>query len=167
MVKKLLPALVALMAQVDVDERIVFRLDRFFDKPHTGLLRVSAAFFHITSHAGTNNIPPNRFAAHTPGDNVIKRQFAGRIPVAAILTNISVASVDVPAIESYFITRKSIIKQQPNNARHRDRKIHSRDPIVTIGFKVVSELAYLAPALEIVVGIRAGFKRNYFGKLAT
>ena len=55
-VKELLPAAVALMAQVNMNEHIVFRLARFLDERHSCLAGSSAALFHIAFCAGTNDI---------------------------------------------------------------------------------------------------------------
>ena len=110
MVEELLPAVVALMAEVNVNKRIAFRLDGFLDKCHTGMFGGLAAFFHVAFRAGTNHIFPNRFAAHTPGDNVVEGQLAGRIPLAAILTFISVASEKISAIKFHLVSRQAVIK---------------------------------------------------------
>lgn len=72
MVEELLPAVVALMSEVNMDKRIAFWLDRFLYKRKAGLFGGSAAFFHIAFGAGTNHISPDWFAAHTPGNNVVK-----------------------------------------------------------------------------------------------
>ena len=72
MVEELLPAVVALMSEVNVNERIALRLDGFLYKRKAGLLGRSAAFFHIAFGAGTNHISPDWFAAHTPGNNVVE-----------------------------------------------------------------------------------------------
>jgi len=45
-------------------------------------------------------------------------------------------------------------------------EIHRRDPIVSIRLEMTPELAHLAPALEIVVGISALLERDDLGKLA-
>ena len=73
MVEELFPALVSVVAEVDVDERVVFGLDGFFDERHAGLLRHSAAFLDVTRRTRTNNILPDGFAAQAPRDNVVER----------------------------------------------------------------------------------------------
>jgi len=55
-VEELFPASVAGMAEVDVDERIVLRFGGFLDECQAGLLRRSAALFHVTFGAGANYI---------------------------------------------------------------------------------------------------------------
>ena len=77
-----------------------------------------------------------------------------------------VAGEDVSPVELDVVLRQTVIEQQPNNPRHRDIKVHGGDPVVAIGLELPAELAYLAPALEIIVGISAFLKRNHLGKLA-
>ena len=72
MVEELLPASVSLMAEVNMNKRITLWLDGFLDKFHAGLSWGSAAFFHVALRAGTNYISPDRFAAHTSGDDVVE-----------------------------------------------------------------------------------------------
>jgi len=71
-VEELLPATVALMAQVNMNERIVFWLDGFLDERHACLFRCSAAFFDIAIGAGTNDIFPDGLAAYAPRDNMVE-----------------------------------------------------------------------------------------------
>ncbi len=110
MFQELLPASVARMAEVDVDERIAFRLDGFLDKSQAGLLWSSASLYHITFCAGADHIFPIRFSAHTARDNVVERQFAGWIAFATILTSVFVASEDVSSIEFDLVSRQTVVE---------------------------------------------------------
>ena len=110
MVEELLPTVVTLIAEMNVNKRIAFRLDGFLDKLQSGLRWRSAALSHIAFRARTNNIFPSGFAAHTPGDNVVKRQLAGGIAFAAILTFISIASEDISAIKFHLVSRQTVVK---------------------------------------------------------
>jgi len=109
-VEELLPASVTLVAEVNVDERIAFWLDRFLDKSQARLPWCATTFFDIAFRTGTNNILPNRFAAHTSWDDVVKGQLAGRIAFAAILTSIFVTSKDVPTVEFYIVSGQAVEK---------------------------------------------------------
>ena len=73
MVEELLPASVTLVAEMNVNERIVLRLDGLLDQLHPGVLWGSAAFFDVAGCAGTNYVFPDRFAAHAPWDYVVER----------------------------------------------------------------------------------------------
>jgi hypothetical protein len=61
------------MAEVDVDEGVVFRLDRLSNKLHPCVFWSSAAFLDIAGCAGAHYIFPDRFTAHTPWDDVVER----------------------------------------------------------------------------------------------
>ncbi len=116
-----------------MNEGIAFWFDGFSDECHTGLDRGFAAFFHVAFCTGANYVRPDRFAAHTPGDNVVEGQFAGWMAFAAILTAILVAGEDVSSIELYFGSRQAVIKQQPNDSRHGNRLNNAYQP-QTIAF---------------------------------
>jgi len=72
-VEELLPASISMVAEVDVDERVVPGPDGLTNKLHAGMLWSSAAFFYVALGAGAHYIFPDRFAAHTPGDDVVER----------------------------------------------------------------------------------------------
>ena len=72
MVEKLFPAVIALMAQVYVEEWIVSRSDGPLDEGEARLLRGSAAFSYVAVGTGTNDVVPSRFAAHTSGNHVVE-----------------------------------------------------------------------------------------------
>ena len=73
MVEELFPAFVTVVAEVDVNEGIVPGLDGLLDKRHAGMFQGLAAFFDVTGRAGTNDVFPGCFAAHTPRGNVVER----------------------------------------------------------------------------------------------
>ncbi len=73
MVEKLFPASVAVVVQVDVDERIVPGLDGLFNKLHSCGFRSLASFFDVAFGAGTDYVFPGCFAAHTPRDDMVER----------------------------------------------------------------------------------------------
>ncbi|GAG59838.1 unnamed protein product [marine sediment metagenome] len=60
------------MAEMDMDKRIAFWLDRFLYECHCRLSGGSAAFPDVASGAGTDYVFPDRFTAHTPWDNVVE-----------------------------------------------------------------------------------------------
>ena len=72
-VEELLPASVAVVAEVDVKEWVVSGLDGFLDELHAAVLWNSAAFLDVAGCAGTDYVLPDCFAAHTPRDNVVER----------------------------------------------------------------------------------------------
>jgi len=109
-VEELLPTTVAGLAEMNVDKRIVFRSGGLLDEGHSGLLGSSASLYDVTFCAGANHIFPIRFSAHTARDNVVERQFAGRISLATILTSVFVASEDISSIEFDLVSRQTVVK---------------------------------------------------------
>jgi len=57
-VEELLPASIAVVAQVDVDEWVVSGFDRLSNKFHPGELGGPASFLDVAGCAGANNIVP-------------------------------------------------------------------------------------------------------------
>jgi hypothetical protein len=165
-VEELLPATVAGLAEVDADERIVFRLGGIADEGEASLLGSSATFFHVTSGAGADHIFPVRFSAGTARDNVVEGKLSGWETPAAILAAVSVACEDVPPIKFYLASGQAVIKQEADNAGDGDVEIYGRNPVLAIRLEITFELAYLAPVLEIVVCINTLLKRDYLSKLA-
>ena len=88
----------------------MLRLDGLLDKGHSGLPGSSASFFHVAFCAGTNYIFPNRLASHTLRDNVVKRQLAGSLSFAAILTSAFIASEDVSPIKFHLVSGQTVVK---------------------------------------------------------
>ena len=86
--------------------------------------------------------------------------------LAAILTFVLIAGEDVPAVEFDVGPRQAVVKEQPDNARHGDVKVDGRDPVVPIRLEIPTELADLAPALEIIVGIPTLLERDHLGQIA-
>ncbi len=58
MVEKLFPTVVPLMAEVDMDEEVVFRPDGFCNELHAGLFGCPAALLHVAFCAGTDYVAP-------------------------------------------------------------------------------------------------------------
>ena len=110
MVEELFPALVPAVAEMNVDERILFRLYGFLYKVHPCVLWSSTAFVNVAFGAGTDYVFPNRLAAHTSGNNVVEGQFAGRKAFAAILTSVFVASEDVSTIKPHVASRQTVVE---------------------------------------------------------
>jgi len=165
-VEELLPAFVARVAEVDVDEGVALRLYRFLDESEAGLLGGSAALFHVAARASANHIRPGWFAAHASGDNVVEGQLAGWEAPATILAFVFVACVDVSAIELYLVTREAVVEEQAYDSGDGDVEIYGRDPVVAIRLEIAFEFADLAPGVEIVVGICALLEGDDLGKLA-
>ncbi len=162
----MLPATVAGLAEVNADERIVFRLGWLLDKSQAGLLGGSATFFHVTLRAGTDHILPIRFSACSARDNVVEGKLGGGETLAAILAGVFVAGEDVPPIEFYLAAGQAVVEEQADNAGDGDVEIYGGNPVAAIRLEIAFEFADLAPALEIVVGVCALLERDDLGELA-
>lgn len=97
---------------------------------------------------------------------MINRKLAGVKDFAAVLAFITVAGVDITAVEFHLASRQVIIEQEAYNSWNGDIKINRRDPVVGFRLKLPLELTDLAPAFKIIVGVSAFFAAYDFGKLA-
>ena len=73
MVEELFPASIAVVVQMDVDEGVVPGFDWLFNELHSCRFRSSASFSDVTIGTGADYVVPCCFAAHTPGDDMVKR----------------------------------------------------------------------------------------------
>ena len=110
MVEELLPTAVSLVTQVNMDKRVVPGPARLSHKRHSRLMGSAPALFDIALCAGADDVLPGRLASHASGDNVVKRQLAGRVPLAAVLASVLVAGKDISAIEFYLISRQTVVE---------------------------------------------------------
>ena len=97
---------------------------------------------------------------------MVEGKLAGRETPATILAGVSVAGEDVPPIEFYLASGQAVVEEEADNAGDGDVEIYGRNPVLAIRLEITFELAYLAPALEIVVCINTLLKRDDLGKLA-
>jgi len=165
-VEELFPTLVSVVPEMDVGERVVSGFGGLFDQLHAGVFRAPTALPDVAGRAGTDDIFPDRLAANTSRDYVIERQFTGWEAFAAVLADVLVAGEDVAAVELHVVSRQAVVKQQPDYARHGDIEAYRRDPIVPVRLEVTSQLAELALAVKIVIGISALLERNNLGEIA-
>jgi len=148
-----------------VDEGVVLWSDGHFDEGHACLLGGSASLLDVALGAGTDNIIPEGLSAHTSGDNVVEREFAGAESLAAILAFVPIARKDVSSIEFDVGSRQAVVKEQADDAGHCNVEIDGGDPIVAVGLELPAELANLTPVRKIVVGIDALLERDNLGQL--
>ena len=123
MVKKLLPASVSLVGQVNVNDRVILGLDGFLDEFHMGLCGGAATFFDIAPQTCTDDVLPSGSSAQSAGNHMIQRQFGTGKTFTAILAVIVIASEQIAAVEFDRFVGDTVISQQPNHTRHRNMKI--------------------------------------------
>jgi len=163
---ELFPAVVSLVAEVNMYEGVVSGTDRFGDKRHVGFFRCPPAFFNVALHTRANYIRPRRLPPGASRYHVVERQFAGREFPSAVLAVVFIASEDISAVEFHIALRQPVIKKKPDNTRHSYMEINRRNPVVTVRLEVALEPADIAPAFEIMVRIYAFIDGYYFRKLA-
>lgn len=155
MVKKLFPALITFGTKMNADYRIALGLFGLLNQRHTSLFGRTPALFDITGRTGTDDIVPSAFAAQCSRHNMIQRQFGCGKFHPAILATAAVASKNITAIEFNRLSRKTIVKQKPNDTRHGDIEMHRGNPVVLVSLKGTFGLADLPPHVKIIVGIRS------------
>ena len=167
MVEELLPGTVAVVTEVEVDQRIALGPDRLLNKGHVGLSGGAAPFLDVAPHTSTDDILPGRTASHATRHHVIQGQLAGGEPFATILTAVAVTSENIAPIEFHLAARQPIVKQQSNDTWHGDIELDGGNPVMTVRLKPTPELADLAPARKVVVGIGTSLERNHLRQIAT
>ena len=110
MVKELLPAFVAVVAEVDMGQWIMPAFDGIFYESHSGDFWCPAALFDVARRTGTNDIFPRGFTAQAPGNDMVQGQFTGREPFAAILAAVFISCEDIAPIKFHFVSRQAVVK---------------------------------------------------------
>ena len=90
MIQELLPALVARMSQMDMDEGIASGFLGLPDEFHMGLGRRSSPLLGITANACADDVSPDGLPPHAARHHVIKGQVSRRKVLPTVLTAISV-----------------------------------------------------------------------------
>jgi hypothetical protein len=166
MVEELLPALVAVVGQMNVDDGVSLGPYGFCDQRHAGLIRRAAALAGVASRAGTNQIFPGRLAPGASRDDMVQRQFGRGIPLAAILAAVTVAGEDITTVKFDGRSRQAIIDQQPDDPRNGNVEMDGRDPVMFGRLEFLAVLADLAPGLEVVVTVSSLLAVNDLGQVA-
>src|SRR5947207_2517182 len=113
----MLPAIVVVQAQVDLDKRPPLGPLGFADQPHARFKRRSVRLLSVTPNTGTDNILPSGRAATVARDDVIQIEiFAIELP-AAVLTGVLVSLEDIVTCEFDFLFRHSVEHHQQDHAR--------------------------------------------------
>ncbi len=161
-IEELFPASVAVVVEMNADNRVASGLYRLCDEPHAGLFRGPAALLDVAPGAGTNHIVPSALAAPAPRNNVINGEFRQREFTPAVLTVVAVPGENVSAVELDRRSRQAVVEQQPDDPRHGDIKIDRRDPVV-VRLERFPDLAQLPPGLEIIVEVAPFFAGDDLG----
>ena len=101
-----------------------------------------------------------------PRDDVIDAQLGRRETLAAVLTSVAVAGVNVTPIELDLLLRQAIVDQEPDDARDGDRETDRANPIVLLGLELFPQFADLTPAFKIVGKILTVLDMDDFGHVS-
>ena len=119
-VDEVLPAIVTVQAEVNLNEGTPFRTFRLADQMQASFLRSSIRFLGIARDAGTDNILPSRWTTVIAGNHVVKIQILAIKNASAILTSVLVALENIMPGKFNFLFRKTIKDDQQDNPGHAD-----------------------------------------------
>ena len=118
----MLPAIVILSAEVDLDKWTPLRSLRFADEMHVRLERRAVGLLRIALNAGAHNILPSRRAAAVSRDHMVEIQVLPFKDLPALLAGVLVAFEDIVASELHFFLRHTIKQHQHNHPGNTDSK---------------------------------------------
>ncbi len=98
---------------------------------HSGLLRSSAPFAHITFQAGTNNVLPSGFATAAARQHMVQAEMVRAVLPSTVLTAIFVPQENVSTVELHFAFWNTVIVVQSDDSRYLDLKIDGPNPFIT------------------------------------
>src|SRR6266568_6777079 len=114
----MLPTVVVVKAQVDLDKRTPLGPFGFADQPHGRFLRRAVGLLRVTPNARTHDILPSGRTATVTWDDVIQIEiFAIKRP-AAVLAGVFVSFEDIVPCEFDLLFRQSIEHHQQYDARN-------------------------------------------------
>ena len=141
----MLPAIVILSAEVDLDKWTPLRPLRFADEMHVCFKRRAVGLLRIALNAGAHNILPSRRAAAVSRDHMVEIQVLPFKDLPAILAGVLVAFEDVVARELHFFLRHAIEQHQHDHTGNPDAKRNGMN-----AFRMRLRLGNIVPLLEIV-----------------
>ena len=144
-VEEMLPAIVILRPEIDLDERTPLRPLRFADEMHVRFQRRAIRLPGIARNARAHNVLPRRRAAPVPRDHMVQIQILPFKYLPAILAGVLVAFEDIVSRELHFFLRHAIEQHQHDHSRNPDAKRNGVN-----AFRVRLRLGNIVPLLEIV-----------------
>ena len=144
-IDEVLPAIVLMHAEVDLNKWTPLRPLRFANEMHPRLLRSSIRLERIALDARADNILPRRWPAAVTGNHMIEIQVVPIEGLPAVLAHVLVALKNVVPCEFDLFLRQMVIDHQQNDARHSNAKRHSAD-----GLRVRFLLGKIVPRAEVI-----------------
>ena len=165
-VQKRLPTRVAPVVEFDAEDGVAARLDRLGDEAHGGLVGRAAALADVALEAGADDVLPRGRAALAARGDVVERQFAGGEALAAILTAVAIAGIDVAPVEFDILARQAVVDRQADDPRHGDVDPHGANPVVGVRLVALGQVRQVAPLREVVGGVAALVDVDDLGQFA-
>lgn len=141
----MLPAIVILRPEIDLDKRPPFRPLGFADKMHPRLRWRPVCLARITRNAGANNIFPGRWSATIARHHMVEIQIFAIEKLPAILAGILVPLEDIMPGELHFFLRHSVEQHQDDHPGHTNLERHCGDT-----FRMRLFLGDIVPFLEVI-----------------
>src|SRR6185369_1447348 len=116
-IEEMLPAIVVMKAEVDLDKGPPLGPLGFSDQPHARFLRRAIGLLSVTRNAGTDNVLPGGRSAAVPRDHVIQIEILAIERPAAVLAGVLVSLENVVPCELDLLFRQPIEHHQQNYAR--------------------------------------------------
>lgn len=116
----MLPAIVVIEAQIDLDEGPPLGPAWFADEVHADFLRGVVRLAGIASDAGADDVFPGGRAAAVAGNDVVKIQVLAIKRLAAILAGVVIALENVVPGELDFLLGQAVKDSQQNDSRNPD-----------------------------------------------
>jgi hypothetical protein len=91
---------------------------------------------------------------------MVQRKLRHRVFLAAVLTKVLVAGIDIAAVKLHRTTGKMVVKQQPNYTGNYNIEIHRGYPVMLVGLKITTQFTYLTPRREVIIRVRTFLAGN-------
>src|SRR5262245_31406071 len=104
----MLPAIMVVQAQVDLNKRPPLRAFWPADQLHTRFLRRAVCLLSVTSDAGTNDVLPSGRAASVARNHVIQIEVFTIERMAAVLAGVLVPFENIVSCEFDFLLRQPV-----------------------------------------------------------
>lgn len=140
----MLPAIVIMDTEIDLDERPPFRSFRFADQMHARFLWSAIGLACIALDAGADNVFPRGRAISVPRNDVIQIEIFTIEDFATVLARIAIALKNIVPREFHFLLGQPVKKDQQNDSWNAD---FERDGMDAIGVGFL--LREIAPLMEI------------------
>jgi hypothetical protein len=125
----MLPAVMALEAQVDLDERPPLGSLGFSDQVHAGFAWGPIALARIALDARTNNVLPNGRAPAVAGDDVVQVQILSVKGSTAVLAGVFVPFEDVVPSKFDLLFGVAVKKEKKDDPRHPNSERNGADTL--------------------------------------